>query len=503
MALYAFDGTLNRRDTKDATTVVRRDTTETNVHRFLEFFGSARTEYLQGVGTRFHWIGKAFGGVFGMGGRYRLRRMYLKLRDRYNAGDQEIDVIGFSRGGALAIHFTNVINKYGIPAPKAPCHVGYHYYDGLGWTCGFPKLEATHTQKATIRFLGLWDAVATFGVPIKPFRNKSSKWWVKTIPGNVLRSFHAMALDEVRSTFELVRPVHESDRLRHYELWFRGVHSNVGGSYPDRGLSDIALAWMMEMFLWTLDFDDHSTAGVSANLSYALRMIGPERLPAPKEWAGTTLETLEPNPDGELGLEMAAKRSAFRPLPDGAQIHHSALLRTPNLLLDHYRANRRLLRRIPPDAVPTFDPPFFYKETPRQATERVAREAFGNIPVRAAEWFRVQGAYPVRSDEWVASAPTLKGKRKDLTKNYVAAGFLAIAVAWLEAGKPKAADLAFSEPLTDYKGNAVDTRAAVEWTVEVLTFLEYYVPNLRQHQPYRSPGPTPGGTAAPPPGDWR
>jgi type VI secretion system (T6SS) phospholipase Tle1-like effector len=65
-----------------------------------------------------------------------------------------------------------------------------------------------------------------------------------------------MSLDEVRATFALVRPERDDlDEERHYEVWFRGVHSNVGGGYTDRSLSDIALAWMMEMYLWTLDKD--------------------------------------------------------------------------------------------------------------------------------------------------------------------------------------------------------------------------------------------------------
>ena len=30
------------------------------------------------------------------------------------------------------------------------------------------------------------------------------------------------------------------------EVWFPGVHSDVGGGYPERGLSDLALHWMLE-----------------------------------------------------------------------------------------------------------------------------------------------------------------------------------------------------------------------------------------------------------------
>src|SRR5438067_493047 len=78
-----------------------------------------------------------------------------------------------------------------------------------------------------IRFLGLWDTVASFGVPVWRFRNKLPQWWVHALPKNVERSFHATALDEVREMFELVRPT-EALKDQQYEVWFRGAHSNVG-----------------------------------------------------------------------------------------------------------------------------------------------------------------------------------------------------------------------------------------------------------------------------------
>jgi type VI secretion system (T6SS) phospholipase Tle1-like effector len=510
MALYAFDGTWNRRDAKSAIDaskrVFRRDTEETNVHRFGEFFGRDRTEYLEGVGTRFRRLGAAIGGTFGVGGRYRLRRMYLALCKRYHGSDKHIDVVGFSRGAALAIHFTNVIERYGVPDPRGPRHFGWHYYDGLGLTFRFPKLPAKPPpEPVPIRFLGLWDTVATFGVPVGPFRNSSSRWWVKRLPKNVVNSFHAMALDEVRATFELVRP-EEAFKDQQYEVWFRGAHSNVGGSYPDRGLSDIALAWMMEMYLWTLDFN-RSDCPPPGDFIHALRMICPERLPAPESWIGTSLEELLPDPDGELGLPLALDRAKWRLLPPCAKVHHSAYQRTPNLVLDHYRSNRRLLRRIPPDAEPTYDPPLFYSDTPEQAATRVARAAFGNIPVRAAHWCTVQDAWPVRSDEWWAPAPKLDTQRNDLVVNFSKASFVAIATAWLQAGKPDVAELRLPDELklTDYDGDEVDRQVAVEWTVGVLKFLEMHVPALRDYRPYPPPqaANVPRESEAPVPDDRR
>jgi hypothetical protein len=422
-------------------------------------------------------VGAALGGAFGMGAHYRLRRMYLALCARYHRGDHDIDVAGFSRGAAMALHFTNIVKRYGVVKPDGPRHWGFHYYAGLGWTFRFPKLQPSG-QSVAIRFLGLWDTVATFGVPLRPFRNRSKQWWITTIPDNVLRSFHAMALDEVRTTYALVRPTHAGDPDRIYELWFRGVHSNIGGSYPDRGLSDIALAWMMEMYLWTLD-KEKQASDVSIDFVHVLRMISPERAKALEEWTGRSLETLEPDADGELGRPAALRHTAWREIPDSALIHHTAFRRTRNLILDHYSANRRLLRRIPGDARPVYDPPLFYSETPRQAAERVADEAFRYVPVRAAQWCSVRDAYPVRSDDWLAPAPALDSRREDLIVNYSRASFVAVAAAWLQAGKPAATELAFHGPLTDEAGRRVESGPAVDWIIDVLRYLENYVPSLR------------------------
>jgi len=514
MALYAFDGTLNRRDEKAAIEAVQspkwganrafgRDTTETNVHRFREFYGAKDTEYLQGVGTRFHLVGKAVGGIFGAGGHYRLRQMYLALCRRFKAGDTAIDIVGFSRGAALALHFAGVLNKYGAADPD-DCHAGPYYYEGLGWTMGFPKLNAARKKtEASIRFLGLWDTVGTFGVPLKPFRNRLKQWWLTDIPPNVKRSFHAMALDEVRTTYELVRPA-PARPDQHYEVWFRGVHSNIGGSYPDRGLSDIALAWMMEMFLWTLQFDKPRGTPPDDFLR-ALRMIGPERLAPPKEWISTGFESLEPDADGELGVEPAVRRQAWREVPPDALFHHSVHRRAANLISDYYRANRRLLRRLPGDARPVYDPPFFYDETPEQAIERIAREAFGNIPVRQAEWFVVDTVYPVRGDDWLAPAPELTTPREDLRGDVSLDAFLTVAMAWLQAGKPDAGALKLTKPLTAYGGGVIqDAPAVTAWIVDVLRALERHVPALRTFQPYRPAAPpTHGGDDAPEADDRR
>ena len=63
-----------------------------------------------------------FGGLFGRGIRKRCRRAYHDLCEQWDQTTPEdrptIDIIGFSRGAATAIHFANVIAKYGIKPPR-------------------------------------------------------------------------------------------------------------------------------------------------------------------------------------------------------------------------------------------------------------------------------------------------------------------------------------------------------------------------------------------------
>jgi hypothetical protein len=501
VALYAFDGTWNVRDTKDSVLRVqesqygsdhafRRETLETNVHRFTEFYGAEKAEYLEGVGTRFASLGRIVGGGFGVGGKRRIRRMYRRLCERYHAGDTNIDIIGFSRGAAMALHFANVINTYGIRNPKGP-RSWLRYDTMLGWSIGLPKPGASD-PKPPIRFLGLFDTVASFGLPIGWLRNRrTARWQVETIPGIVRRSFHAMAMDEVRAVFELVRPVREADHERHYELWFRGVHSNIGGGYPDRGLSDIALGWMMEMYLWTVDKErpaaESEPIAIPVRFGEALRLTQPERPPDP-DWSGTALETLEPDADGELGRPSSLKRQRWRALGAKPAIHHSAFRRTKNLLHDHYSQNRQLLRRVPADATPVFDPPFFYGNTPWQEAERIAEEAFFHIPVRAADWLSLDGLPVVRSDGWLGCGRT----REEVANALSRSAFVKVAAAWLFSGRRPVAELALPPFVKDVEHqDIVLDAAAAEWIVRVLLVLDPYVPALRAYRPPTESGGQP------------
>ena len=230
MALYAFDGTWNKPDT-DEDSIDKN----TNVYNFLKFYApgdqEARdkiTEYATGVGTRLGAGGRIVGGFFGAGGRDRVREMVASFAENWahnGPEDREVDVIGFSRGAALALHFCNKLAK-GVDVPG-------------------------EAEKVTpkIRFLGLWDVVPSFGLPGILIRtaNDINIGWDLDVPSCVEHCFHAMALDERRGAFNVHRLDPENDDAPQIEeIWFRGVHSDVGGGNGNVLLGNISLTWMLE-----------------------------------------------------------------------------------------------------------------------------------------------------------------------------------------------------------------------------------------------------------------
>ena len=217
MALYAFDGTWNSDEDK----LVE----QTNVIRFAELYVGNSTEYVSGVGTRFGQLGHVLGGLFGSGGHTRIDEMYDELCDNWKQGDHIIDIIGFSRGAALAVHFANKIGKEGV------------------------KLADGSVEKVRIRFLGVWDIVGSFGLSFDTFidfQEINLGWDLDTIHSCVDKCCHAMALDERRETFRVTRVDADNKYSNIHEVWFRGVHSDIGGGNGNVTRSNIALQWMLQ-----------------------------------------------------------------------------------------------------------------------------------------------------------------------------------------------------------------------------------------------------------------
>jgi hypothetical protein len=215
MALYAFDGTGNDDMTDDRF--------DSNVMEFFNAYIDPEKNqdprlqrgslYFAGIGRRATTpAGQAVGEATGIGGHERVDQALDRLDQNVDAGDTTIDVIGFSRGAALAISFANRV--------------------------------ARKQKLLSIRFVGVWDVVGQFGVPGRHINAGHDLGW----PPNVARCCHAMALDERRLLFPLTRLTGQGNPAgsRLLEVWFRGVHSDVGGGNGNVGLNWISLNWMFE-----------------------------------------------------------------------------------------------------------------------------------------------------------------------------------------------------------------------------------------------------------------
>ena len=224
VTLYAFDGTWNDSSAPEDQRDARKDT---NVHRFRALYGGS-CEYRDGVGTRYGFVGKLVGGLTGAGAQSRIEEQFQTLKTRFAAGDTDIDIVGYSRGAAIARMFVQRIE-----------------HDFYELTRGGHPLESP----PKIRFLGLFDTVASFGVPW----SENEGDFKPDIPEFVEHTFHAMALDETRETFGIERCL--GNRTKITEVWFRGGHGDIGGNatyaerkgseVSNRERSDVALNWML------------------------------------------------------------------------------------------------------------------------------------------------------------------------------------------------------------------------------------------------------------------
>lgn len=266
------DGTWNRVDQK---TLDGRPC-PTNVLRLFEATlpydqqGNPQiVHYIEGVGTR--RAERLRGGGFGYGISDNIKNAYCFIVGNYEPGD-EIFLFGFSRGAFTVRSIAGMIRNVGIlkrnkrhlinEAFRRYVARSKKWHPDSEYSKKFRE-ENTH-QSETVRFLGVWDTVGALGAPF----GIALGWVVNTLfncrfhdvklSSIIESSYHALSIDERRWPFRptlwtlndkhLLRNAQNASNGRppaYEEKWFPGVHSNVGGGYPDTGLSDCSLEWMV------------------------------------------------------------------------------------------------------------------------------------------------------------------------------------------------------------------------------------------------------------------
>lgn len=285
--IVCCDGTWNKPGNKDRGKIVK-----TNVQKIYEAISSSNGAmnqvkyYGQGVGTGFSFRDHFLGGGTGLGIDSNIIDAYKFLMWNYEPGD-EIYLFGFSRGAYTVRSLAGFIRNCGIMQPGY-LHLmeeAYHLYrdrtvlthpDG-DLMKAFKRSYGIDRQETFIKFLGVWDTVGALGIPLKWFDilNKKYQFHDVKISSQINYAYHALAVDERRGIFTptlwevstnatnptttslagngIFRPAEVGSHTESVpklqvseQVWFPGVHSNIGGGYCDAGLSDAALQWMME-----------------------------------------------------------------------------------------------------------------------------------------------------------------------------------------------------------------------------------------------------------------
>ncbi|QGM93698.1 DUF2235 domain-containing protein [Methylocystis rosea] len=276
-------------------------TQESNVWRLSEALDASNDTaalYLPGVGTSSFKPWALLDGATGFGVPGNVCTLYTFLCDNWESG-AKIYMFGFSRGAFTIRTLIGLIANQGIVAKEQPnpdgtartidrnemqkyavaAYVDYRLEIAKSWKwyerpplvsivhnlkellrkfrkTAYEKAEKVKEQPS-IEFVGLFDTVEAYGVPIDEMRQAVDRliWPVSfrngrmsTIAKNVR---HALSLDDERTSFHPLRiepasgePIEEA-RKRIKEVWFAGAHSDVGGGYPDGALSYVPIVWML------------------------------------------------------------------------------------------------------------------------------------------------------------------------------------------------------------------------------------------------------------------
>ena len=212
--------------------------------------------YDRGLGTDWRRI---TGNVFGMGISRNIIECYEFIFEHYTAGDR-VFLFGFSRGATTVRSLSGFIQLFGILPKSRPELIrrAYKIYrkrdQGKRERLAEEFVARHHNMGCSITFLGVWDTVAALGLPFNTANILVDKIpWFRhrfhnlRLSGRVENARHAVAIDDERLLFQpelWEGEVTGNQTIK--QVWFCGMHSDVGGGYPKQQLSDIALDWMVQ-----------------------------------------------------------------------------------------------------------------------------------------------------------------------------------------------------------------------------------------------------------------
>ena len=258
-------------------------TPDSNVYKIynaVEIHESAHRQmrfYDNGVGTATQSYWKALSGAFGFGFGENVCDLYTYLARHYVEGDK-IFLFGFSRGAATVRALSGFIAACGLVKGQElddddlKCRVAEAFKSYQNAAKHPPQTQASDTSHGVIpiAFIGVWDTVSALGWPqdwkvkgvgvflfnaffksldalAERIPRTQHRFYNYELTPNVKAAYQALAIDDERRTFQ---PMVWDERrggadAEIEQVWFAGVHSNVGGGYERAGLAGVTLDWMM------------------------------------------------------------------------------------------------------------------------------------------------------------------------------------------------------------------------------------------------------------------
>lgn len=294
--------------------------------------------------------------AFGYGLSENIADAYECLMHSYEPGDR-LYIFGFSRGAYTARALCGMLQMFGLLTPGneglIPYAIRLFKSSDQDWLARMVRLmkgkpnkfktaagfKKTFCQECRPHFVGVWDTVSSVGWILDPIGLKPGRLPYTFVLGDVEVIRHAVSIDERRAFFR-TNLVHEEPGRDIKQVWFAGVHSDVGGSYPEgeSGLSKISLRWMLQ---------EAGQAGLLLDNAVVNKLLGGEPAyakPLPNAmqhnsltfgwwlgefWPKWTKHRVSPPGEEPPRFRGWPRLNLFRRrfMPDGAYLHESVLER--------------------------------------------------------------------------------------------------------------------------------------------------------------------------------
>lgn len=263
--ILCFDGTNNQFGTENTSIIRLIQVLNRDPEQQLLFYDPGvgtlpEPGYVSALGK---WFSKVVGLAFGAGLFDKVSDAYRFLMEHSRPGDR-VFVFGFSRGAYTARALAALLHLYGLLPSGSESLLPYVM---RLFSASRDRLRASKTKqdefwalcdefretfaraipgctdrRFPIHFLGLFDTVSSVGWAWDPLRLPNTAH-----NPSVAIVRHAISIDERRCFFrQNTFTAAPGQDLQ--ELWFAGVHSDVGGGYAedDGGLWREAYQWMLD-----------------------------------------------------------------------------------------------------------------------------------------------------------------------------------------------------------------------------------------------------------------